>query len=378
MTHHPICWLFCTVIDNFGDIGVSWRLAAQLQRELGWQVHLWLDDEHALRALCPQLSTLPCTEQNIHLHHWQAGKHANDLQHTPAPQIVIETFACDLPPSVLQTIRQQQALWLNWEYLSAEDWAEAMHTKPSPQADGYVKYFWLMGFSERSGGLLREQHYAQLSQLSGLRQHCSLPPKQHPEWLLFGYHSPIWATWLTMWQQHQQPITLLLAGDPIIHSLQQAGSIPTNALQHAGDVYQLDCVRLIKLPFVPQQQFDALLHLADGAIIRGEDSFVRAQFAAKPFFWHIYPQDEHAHLDKLHAFWQKAYTMYAPEVCRAHQALSDELNNAHTLTPAKRLHAWQTLQQHFATWQHNAHTWQQHLFNQTTAMEKLAKFVEHR
>lgn len=49
----PICWLFCSVIDNYGDIGVSWRLAQILQRELGWQVHLWLDDEAALRALSP-------------------------------------------------------------------------------------------------------------------------------------------------------------------------------------------------------------------------------------------------------------------------------------------------------------------------------------
>ena len=129
---------------------------------------------------------------------------------------------------------------------------------------------------------------------------------------------------------------------------------------------------------MPQNQFDALLHLVDGAIIRGEDSFVRAQLAGKPFLWHIYPQDEMAHLDKLHAFWQKAYTVFPPEIRAAHQTLSDELNGAHTLHTAQRLQAWYTLQQHFSTWQHSSQTWQQHLFQQASAMEKLAKFIEHR
>ena len=381
MTPAPVCWLFCTVIDNFGDIGVSWRLANMLHQELGWQVHLWLDHEAALRALCPHLSPIPCTEQHIHLHHWQAGSHAQDLDSTPAPQIVIETFACDLPPSVLSLIRQHRALWLNWEYLSAEDWAEAMHGKPSPQADGYPKHFWLMGFSERSGGLLREQHYPQQlteSHLASLRSSLALPTKNQTEWLLFGYASPIWATWLHTWQQYPQPITLLLAGKPIIESLRQAQCIPAHALQHAGDHYSIQHIRLIHLPFVPQNQFDALLHLVDGAIIRGEDSFVRAQLAGKPFLWHIYPQDEMAHLDKLHAFWQKAYSIFPPEIRSAHQTLSDELNGAHTLNTAQRLQAWHTLQQHFSTWQHSSQTWQQHLFHQASAMEKLAKFIEHR
>ena len=48
-------WLFCRVIDNFGDIGVSWRLAKQLQQEQHLQVVLWVDDVQALRALLPEV-----------------------------------------------------------------------------------------------------------------------------------------------------------------------------------------------------------------------------------------------------------------------------------------------------------------------------------
>ena len=36
--------------------------------------------------------------------------------------------------------------------------------------------------------------------------------------------------------------------------------------------------------------------------VRGEDSFVRAQWAALPFVWQAYPQADAAHLTKVAAF----------------------------------------------------------------------------
>ena len=148
----PVCWIFCNVIDNFGDIGVSLRLARVLHRELGWQVHLWTDDVSALRALCPDLPDIPCVHQDIHVRTWRSD--AADIDAAPVPDVIIETFACDLPENVLDIIRQHEPLWLNWEYLSAEDSNERLHLMPSPQ-EGVQKYFWFMGFSEKSGGLIR-------------------------------------------------------------------------------------------------------------------------------------------------------------------------------------------------------------------------------
>ena len=45
--------IFCQVIDNFGDIGVCWRLAADLAAR-GHQVRLWVDDASALHWMAPQ------------------------------------------------------------------------------------------------------------------------------------------------------------------------------------------------------------------------------------------------------------------------------------------------------------------------------------
>ena len=378
-----ICWIFCTVIDNYGDIGVTWRLVQELKRRLGWDIYLWLDQADALRALCPDLPPFPCQHCGIHLNLWQPEHSAANIEYSPPPNIIIETFACTLPDNALAVAHKHQPIWLNWEYLSAENWAEKMHTAASLLPEGTRKYFWLMGFTPSSGGLLRESNYinhalptTDLSALQMLRSSLQLPEKTSPEWFIFGYHSPVWAQWLKMWQASDSPITLLLAGHQVCDSLRDVGSIPNIALQQAGDSWQVDCVQLIRIPFVPQTDFDSVLQLADGLIIRGEDSFVRAQYAAKPFFWHIYPQNEAAHLDKLQAFWSKTAPYYHQTVYEAHQRLSNELNGSTTLSAAQRLAAWQTLQQQFVPWQQNALSWQQALFAQTDAVSRLDDFIQ--
>lgn len=380
----PVCWLFCTVIDNFGDIGVSWRLAQELHRRSGGKVWLWLDNEAALRAIIPDVPALPCRHRGIVLRRWQEGKTA-DLAGAPTPDILIETFACALPASVRDTIRRVRPLWLNWEYLSAENWALQSHAMPSLQADGSRKYFWQMGFSPESGGLLREAGYEQARQAfaadtaaqSRLRRRLGLPDKdsRRRECFAFGYRSAIWAQWFDSWRSLQQPISLWLAGSQIADSLREAGRIPADALLDAGSRHLSGCLELIRIPFVPQHEFDQVLWLADMLLVRGEDSFVRAQYAAKPFFWHIYPQDENAHLDKLAAFWRlPAALMPDSGFQAAFTALSQELNGGGALNDNTRTEYWRYLLQNFPAWQRSAERWQQQLLTQSDSITRLLQW----
>ena len=71
-----------------------------------------------------------------------------------------------------------------------------------------------------------------------------------------------------------------------------------------GDCVQVGSIQLAILPFLSSADYDHLLWACDINCVRGEDSFIRAHWAAKPLLWHIYPQDEDAHLDKLTA-WQQ-------------------------------------------------------------------------
>ncbi|WP_314309054.1 elongation factor P maturation arginine rhamnosyltransferase EarP [Kingella denitrificans] len=361
-TSIPMCWLFCTVIDNFGDIGVSWRLARQLQQRLGWQVCLWLDDLAALRTIVPDApEKLPARHDGIELRAWQAGVQA-DMQGIPKPHIIIETFACDLPAAVLSAIRQTRAVWLNWEYLSAEDWAVRTHAMSSLQADGYPKYFWQMGFVPESGGLLRETDTPP-----------DVPRRGEGESSLhlfaFGYAGGVWAKWCAAWQDALQPVTLHVAGNPVWQSL------PNDLTEHGGAAES--SLHVCRQDFVPQSEFDRLLQRHDVLIIRGEDSFVRAQLAGRPFFWHIYPQEAQAHLDKLDAFWQLYWrqAQAADDIVRAHTVLSLELNGAHTLSDGERVEAWRTLLLRREAWQRAARQWQQYLYAQSDAATRLAQWL---
>ena len=56
------------------------------------------------------------------------------------------------------------------------------------------------------------------------------------------------------------------------------------------------------IPFVEQPDYDRILWGCDLNFVRGEDSFVRAQWAGRPLVWHIYPQSERAHEVKLAEF----------------------------------------------------------------------------
>jgi hypothetical protein len=54
--------LFCKVVDNFGDIGICWRLARQLVREHGVAVTLWVDDLASFHRICPQVDAAAETQ----------------------------------------------------------------------------------------------------------------------------------------------------------------------------------------------------------------------------------------------------------------------------------------------------------------------------
>lgn len=373
-------WVFVRVIDNYGDAGVGWRLSCLLAEYLHMHVRLWIDDTDALNKLVPA----PEKQARITIEAWQGdAMMQQQLSAAADPVLVIETFGCELPPQVLERMRQCRPLWLNWEYLTAEDWAVGLHAMSSLQPNGLEKYFWFMGIDADSGGLLREPDY--LAEREKFRQQPKLQqafrqeyglPLQHTGqlWLVFAYTSGQWAQWMAMWQQADTPVTLWLAGGQVIESLRAAKLIAPEELQQEGDICELGNVTLVRIPFVPQAAFDRLLWLADAAIVRGEDSFVRALWAGLPFFWHIYRQDDDVHLQKLHSFWFKAMQGWPAELRQAFTVLSDDLNGAGAVSSLKREQAWQYLCAHWQSWVKSAAAWSEMLHGQDNALEKLARF----
>lgn len=376
-------WVFVRVIDNWGDVGVGWRLCMQLACSFPWRVRLWIDDVAALGKLV-LAAELAAVQDTVMVEKWSDDDSVSlRLAQLADPVMVIETFGCDLPSPVLRRMQQCQPLWLNWEYLTAEDWAVDLQAMPSLQGNGLAKYFWFMGIDLQSGGLLREANYLsrrneflqQPCVQQAFKQQYGLPLEHVGQlWLIFAYTSERWAEWLSMWRGADEPITLWLAGHEVADSLRAAGVIAADALQQVGDTFELEQVTMVRIPFVPQSAFDNLLWLADGAIVRGEDSFVRALWAGLPFLWHIYQQEEAVHLQKLDAYWHKASINWPASVREAVLALSADLNGGEHLSESLRLRLWQNLRSEWQNWVNAASTWSDSLHLHSSAMERLARF----
>ena len=281
----PLPWdLFCRVVDNLGDIGVCWRLAADLAAR-GQPVRLWVDDASALRWMAPQGAS------GVRVMDWPA----RDAAVEPGA-VVIEAFGCALPESFVARMARaaRPPVWINLEYLSAEDFVERAHRLPSPQADGLRKWFFYPGFTPRTGGLIRERDLAARQQAfdapAWLTAHGIAARDGERIVSLFCYDQ---AALPALLDRLAPAPTLLLATAGA--AADQIGGLLGPGLQHGA-------LRAVPLPALTQADYDHLLWASDLNFVRGEDSFVRAQWAGRPFVWQIYPQHDAVHLAKLDAF----------------------------------------------------------------------------
>lgn len=297
----PDCDLFCRVIDNFGDAGVCWRLARCLARDHGWRVRLWIDAPQALACLKPEGVAHP----GIEVVRW------TDAFPSCLPAFcVIEAFACHLPPPFVAAMADIDPApsWVNLEYLSAEDWIEDCHRRVSRDPlTGLDKLFFFPGFTSRTGGLLRERDLlarrdqwvadAVLRQSTLTRIGLQVQPDAL-QISLFSYESPAIGTLIAALAGRERLSQLWV---PEGRALDAVSATLGRALV-PGEHWRCGALQIGALAFMDQDDYDALLWHCDLNIVRGEDSFVRAQWAARPMIWHIYPQEDDAHRVKLDAF----------------------------------------------------------------------------
>ncbi|MCR4297173.1 MAG: elongation factor P maturation arginine rhamnosyltransferase EarP [Gallionella sp.] len=302
------CDIFCNVIDNYGDIGVCWRLARLLTHEHGLAVRLWGDDLGSLARLCHEADAARDIQRcrGVEVRRW-----VKPFVEAQPAELVIEAFACKLPQSYIEAMAaQQRSVWINLEYLSAEDWVAGCHKLPSPHPSlPLTKYFFFPGFTRQTGGLLLErdlfarrdafqndaaQQWA-FWQSFGMEMPCAETLKIS----LFGYENDALAGLFDAWANGAQPVLCLVPEGRI---LPQAGQYFGDAAPRAGNSYTRGSLQVRVLPFVEQEGYDELLWACDVNFVRGEDSCVRAQWAAKPFVWQIYPQHDAVHWQKLQAF----------------------------------------------------------------------------
>jgi uncharacterized repeat protein (TIGR03837 family) len=305
--------IFCRVVDNFGDVGVSWRLARQIAREHGKHVRLWLDDLTVLCKLRPDadpgydLQTIDGVE---------IARLSEPFVVDEVADVVVETFGCDPPEGYVLAMaaRPVRPRWINLEYLSAEDWVEENHALPSPHPRlPLVKHYFFPGFSPRTGGLLRESDLLQRRDAFQADPGAEAafwtslvgksPPREALKVSLFTYSGAPLESVVRSSTSFPGPVWMIATEGAAASGLRpwvERARASSRRNDHPGGGRRE--VEVFTIPFLPQDRYDQLLWACDVNFVRGEDSFVRAQWAARPFAWHIYPTDDGAHWIKMAAF----------------------------------------------------------------------------
>lgn len=361
--------VFCRVIDNYGDIGVSWRLACNLAGR-GHQVRLWVDNASALEWMAPGalqnqwplVTVLPWPQNS-------PGSLPTDLE---ASDVWVETFGCDIPPSFVASQSalaaaqgRGPAVWINLEYLSAEDYVERSHLLPSPimagPGAGMTRHFFYPGLTPATGGLLRETNLQ--------ARQAAFTPERRMQWLRQwgGFAGDERCVCLFCYEPAALPALLekLGRGSTATHLLVAAGRGQAAVQSIIAGATRLGALQVHYLPHLSHTDFDHLLWACDLNFVRGEDSLVRALWAGRPLVWQVYPQDDGAHGAKLQAYLRRSGA--SPSLT----SLSLQWNGL-TTTDSGLQWDWPDLPQ----WQSDATALRQRLWSQDDLATQLIGFVE--
>lgn len=369
--------LFCRVIDNYGDIGFCWRLSRQLVTEYDLVVRLWVDDLASLQRICPSVDQHRAVQYcyGVQINHWIDPF----LDVVPA-DVVIEAYGCELPEKYIQAMLPSysqvcQPVWINLEYLSAESWVEEYHKLSSPHPRlPLTKYFFFPGFTASTGGLLREKKL--LAQRDSAQQSAAnwwsqndlpIPDETETVISLFCYNTAPISNLLDAWVDSQTPIRCIIPEGQALIPLR--GWLMRSALK-VGDIIQQGKLVVQIIPFLPQAQYDQLLWRCDCNFVRGEDSFIRAQWAARPFVWQIYPQADNAHYVKLEAFLNRYLQSLAEEVSHAFRIFHHGWNRGERLD-------WNHFWKHHTIFRQHSLAWSNQLAVIPDLTSNLVDFVKH-
>jgi uncharacterized repeat protein (TIGR03837 family) len=370
--------IFCNVIDNYGDIGIAWRLARALKQADAGTVRLWVDDLYAFRRIWPEIDPHADRQHSagVEIRAW----HTPFAPAEPARR-VIEAFGCALPENYLEAMAAQTPppVWVNLEYLSAESWVATHHGLPSPHPRlPLTRFFFFPGYTPDTGGLPMERDYATRRaafDAEAWRRALALPPAGTGDIRvsLFAYENPALPALLDAWAGGGEPVTCLVPEGRVLPQL--AGWLGTSPLA-PGAQHVRGSLRLVVLPFTDQDRYDHLLWACDLNFVRGEDSCVRAQWAGRPMVWQAYPQDAGAHWQKLEAL----LALYGRDLpMPASEAVADlwrVWNGTPEAPPAGR--AWPAWRAARPAIEAHAAVWPVTLAKAGTLADALADFAESR
>ncbi|MFK4784977.1 elongation factor P maturation arginine rhamnosyltransferase EarP [Fusobacterium sp. MFO224] len=299
--------IFCKIIDNYGDIGVVYRLAKELKRVYqDAKIRVILNKLEELVKVNPKTKELDYQEVNG-IVYIKEDFFKKNLKKYGVSDIIIEAFGCDIFKSYTDIAKEKSKLWINLEYLSGEKWIEDFHLQESLiDSEKLKKIFYMPGFTDKSGGIILDKSFMQRKKI-GITDKYKVLEKYFSEisfenkmvGTIFSYEKNF-KNLLIELNKIEKDTILFIMGEKTQKSILEV--LDKNILENFGNFMKYGRIVLKNMDFLSQEEYEEIISASDFNFTRGEDSIVRALILGKPFLWHIYVQDERIHMDKLNAF----------------------------------------------------------------------------
>ena len=302
--------IFCEIIDNFGDIGVVYRISKELKKIFqNVRIRIVLNRLEEFKAInkkvkdtdYQEIDGLICvTEKYV----------KENIETFSVSDVFIEAFGCNVPEEYVKQAKENSKLWINLEYLSGEKWIEDFHLCESLiDSKTLKKIFFMPGFSEKSGGVIIDSGFLERMKY-GKENRDEVFKKYFKDFDLkdkfigtvFSYEKNF-ENLLETLKNYEKETVLLLMGEKTQKSFSEV--LKKNLTEDYGNIVKYGKITMIYSDFFSQEEYEEIISASDFNFTRGEDSFVRGIILGKPFMWHIYLQEEKAHMDKIKAFTER-------------------------------------------------------------------------
>ena len=332
--------VLCKVVDNFGDIGVVYRLAKQLKKiNPQNQINLVTDNLDSFNKICSTVNPVLGfqTLEGLNVYNWKAADFCheafskNDGELMP---VILECFQCGRPEWMERILFDEKlertVHILMIDYLTAEKYAEDFHCLQSLTRSSKVqKVNFMPGFTEKTGGLIIDDPWKEV-------------PERNPEGpvLVFTYEKN-WkslASCLKSWSSEKGRKVYVAQGRgrqsfiDAWNEVQLSEKSPDTWTKLPDLSYLPRSEKkpeplLEELSYINQEQWDELMKGCSALVIRGEESMSRACLSGIPFIWHAYPQSDEYQLVKVRALLERMRRHFNEEDFKIVEGAWLEINN---------------------------------------------------
>ena len=308
--------ILCKVVDNFGDIGVVYRLARALS-DLRPELELTLvvsnldsfhkmasqiDPKKTIQDFRYKNSTWKILDWNLET---ESGKRKTENEEqllTPDCSVILECFQCGRPdwlenilfaPDFAQTVQIIQI-----DYLTAEDYADEFHLlKSGTRKTNIKKIFFMPGFTPKTGGLIINDQPVINSENPGF----SSLTQQAFKIFFFAYEDDCTSVvnGISAFQDKMREMNKEFS--VTVYLADGKSCVPfERSWKKINSPFKIE-----KIPFLQQEEFDYFIAQMDFLFVRGEDSLARAALTGLPYVWQAYKQDENYQLVKVNALLER-------------------------------------------------------------------------